>query len=293
MKALILGASGLVGGNCMRRFGQEGWQCLGTHFSFPTDDTVYYNTLDHGDPANANLDAFSPDVIIHCGALTWVDHCEDNMDESHKLTVQSTHNAVALAKKYNATLVYLSTDYVFDGERGFYKETDPVNPLSVYGRHKLEAEDAVRSGMEHYIICRVTNVYGDEIRGKNFVARLSENMQKGEEMTLQLPHDQYATPVNAADIAKAIYMLLTSGKHGLYHLASTDYLNRIQLAQRVAKYFGHDGISLVPVTTAQLGQSAARPLLGGMCADKFNGEFPDFRWSNVDDYLSELKHRSK
>lgn len=289
MKTLILGASGLVGGNCLKHFREQGATCLGTHFSFETDDTVFYNTLDPSDPNNANLEAFHPEVIIHCGALTWVDYCEEHPEESHQKTVVSTHRAVQLAQQFDARLIYLSTDYVFDGTKGFYSEDDPVNPLGVYARHKLEAEQYIQQHLKHYLICRITNVYGDEIRGKNFIARLSQNMQQGDPMELKLPMDQYATPVNAWDVARAIYKLAAADHSGIYHLASTDYLNRVQLAQRVMQYFGHSQVSLIPVTTEQLNPPAARPLAGGMSAEKFNAEFPDFRWSNVDDYLASLR----
>ncbi|MEZ4722713.1 MAG: SDR family oxidoreductase [Flavobacteriales bacterium] len=291
MNALILGASGLVGGNCLKYFQTQGLNCLGTHFSFATDETVFYNTLDPSDPTNADVSTFNPEVIVHCGALTWVDYCEEHPDESYEKTVVSTQNAVKLAKQFDAKLVYLSTDYVFDGKKGFYREDDEVNPLGVYAKHKLEAERLVQAELKEYLICRITNVYGDEIRGKNFIARLSENMSKGEPMELRLPVDQYATPVNAADVARAIYELLVGMKVGVYHFASTDYLNRTQLAERVMNYFGHDGVSLIPVRTEQLNQPAARPLAGGMSAEKFNQEFPHFRWTNVDDYLIELKSR--
>lgn len=293
MNALILGASGLVGGNCLRYFKQKGWNCLGTHFSFETDETQFFNTLDLNDANNADIDAFNPSVIVHCGALTWVDYCEEHPDESYEKTVQSTVFAVQLAKRFNAKFVYLSTDYVFDGERGFYTEDDLTNPLGVYAKHKLEAENHIRNNYPDRLICRITNVYGDEIRGKNFIARLSMNMQNQESMELTLPIDQYATPVNATDVAKAIFELIDKKKTGTYHLASTDYLNRVQLAERVAKYFGHEQVLIKPVTTKLLNQPAKRPLNGGMSAAKFNKEFPDFRWTNVDDYLQILKSRNQ
>lgn len=293
MKALILGASGLVGGNCLRHFTKEGWLCLGTHFGFETPDTSYFNTLNPSDPKNADADAFGPEVIVHCGALTHVDYCEDHVQESYEKTVISTHNAVNLARQHKAKLVYLSTDYVFDGGMGYYEEDAETNPLSVYGRHKMEAELHIqRSGLDH-LICRITNVYGNELRGKNFVVRLVQNMCKNEPMELKLPVDQYATPVNAYDVARAIFLLVTDNKSGIYHLAATDYLNRVQLAERVMKYFGHAGVSLIPVTTEQLEQPAARPLAGGFNPAKFNSEYPLFAWTNVDDFLKELFSRNK
>ncbi len=292
MNALILGASGLVGGNCLNYFIHMGWNCLGTHFSFETNNTQFYNILNASDIENADIAAFKPDIIVHCGALTWVDYCEEHEEESFEKTVKSTLKAIELAKRFDAKLIYLSTDYVFDGTKGFYSENDDVNPLGVYAKHKLEAEQFIQQSMKDFLICRITNVYGDEIRGKNFIARLIENMQKGEPMELNLPVDQYATPVNAADVARAIFQLVANKATGLYHFASTDYLNRVQLAERVISYFGHEQVILKAVITAQLNQAAERPLIGGMSAVKFNEEFPDFRWTNVDNYLSVLKTRT-
>src|SRR5690606_41675199 len=91
-------------------------------------------------PQRRSSDLWKPDVIVHCGALTHVDYCETNQEESYQKTVVSTHNLVAIAKACGSRFVYLSTDYVFDGEHGPYRETDPVNPISIYGAHKLQAE---------------------------------------------------------------------------------------------------------------------------------------------------------
>ena len=289
MNALILGASGLVGGNCLNQFSlNKANTVLGTYFSFKTDNTQYFDTLNLDNPKNVDLNDFKPDVIVHCGALTHVDYCEDHVEESFQKTVQSTINAVEICKKYNAKLVYLSTDYVFDGKKGFCVETDEVNPLSVYGQHKLDAEKHVQENLENHLIVRITNVYGNEIRGKNFVLRLSENMQKDKTMNLRLPFDQYATPANAADIARAIEVLLENNKTGIYHFGSTDYLNRPQLAQKVYNYFGHNKVTIIPISTASMNQAANRPLLGGFSVAKFISEFPDFEFTSVDDFLIEL-----
>ena len=293
MKVLVLGASGLVGGNCVKVLeSKENVDVVGTYFSFETENTVFFDTLNPQNPENFNVDEFKPNVIVHCGALTHVDYCEDHQEESYQKTVQSTLNAIELCKKFNAKLVYLSTDYVFDGTKGFYKEEDEVNPLSIYGKHKLEAELAVKKELADFVIVRITNVYGDEVRGKNFIARLSVNMQKGEPMELRLPYDQYATPANAFDIAKAIWLLVNDKKVGIYHFGSTDYLNRIQLCQKVAQYFGHDKVVINPISTKEMNQAADRPLLGGFSTEKFIKEYPGFYFSNVDDYLKKLKLNS-
>ena len=288
MRVFIAGASGQLGGNCMKHFKEMGWEVVGSHFSFETPDTVFYNTLDPLHPDNFDVAAFMPEVIVHCGAMTHVDYCETHEEESYEHTVQSTINLVLLAESCNAKLVYISTDYVFDGNDGPYREDAPVNPLSVYGRHKLEAEQTAIAGLPGTLVLRVTNVYGNEIRGRNFVARIIEQCRNNQKLTLKLPYDQYASPSNSWDIARAMFVLLRDGKTGIYHIGGTDYMNRVELAMKVLEYFPEAEYELIPISTAELKQPAARPLQGGFVKMKFSNEYPDFLFGNVDSYMMEV-----
>jgi len=290
MKVFISGASGLVGGNCLKHFTEREWETVGSYYSFKTDNTVFYDTLQPQHPDNFDVKSFSPDVIVHCGALTHVDYCETHEQESYEKTVQSTINLIKLAKECSARLVYISTDYVFDGRNGPYKEDDQVNPLSVYARHKLEGEQMVLRELPGSLVLRVTNVYGNEVRGKNFVARIVDQCRNGQKLTLKLPYDQYASPANAWDIARAMYVLLRDNKSGIYHIGSTDYMNRVQLAQCVLSYFPSAEFEMIPISTEEMKQPAARPLLGGFITARFNSEYPDFAFGNVDSYLRDI-HR--
>lgn len=288
MKVFIAGASGLVGGNCMKHFTEQGWDVQGSYFSYEVPGTVYYNTLQPDDARNFDIKAFAPDVIVHCGALTHVDYCETNEQESYEKTVQSTINLIKVAKDCDAKFVYISTDYVFDGKNGPYREDAPVNPLSVYARHKLEAEQLSLKEFSNTLVLRVTNVYGNEVRGKNFIARIIDQCRNNQKLTLKLPYDQYASPANAWDIARAMYVLLKDGKSDIYHIGSTDYMNRVELALRVLQYFPEAEYDLIPISTADMKQPAARPLLGGFVKMKFSNEYPDFLFGNVDSYLKEV-----
>ncbi len=287
MKVLIVGASGLVGSNCLKHFTEQGWDAKGTYFSYEVPDTVYYNTLDQQDPNNFDISSFSPDVIVHCGALTHVDYCESNVEESYEKTVQSTINLVNAAKSCNAKFVFISTDYVFDGTDGPYLEDHSTNPLSVYGKHKLEAEEYVRKEIPESLILRVTNVYGNEARGKNFVARIVDQCVNNKKLTLKLPYDQFACPTNAWDIARAMFVLLRDSKEGIYHIGGTDYMNRVELSLRILQYFPDAEYELIPMSTEELGQPASRPLLGGFVTRKFSSEYPDMLFGNVDSFLTE------
>ncbi len=287
MKVFISGASGLLGGNCLRHFKAMGWDVIGSHLSYPTSGTVFYNTLEPEHPDNFDVTCFAPDILVHCGALTHVDYCETHVEESYEKTVQSTINLSALAKACNARMVYISTDYVFDGKNGPYREDAPLNPLSIYGRHKLEAETIALQAHPQTLVLRITNVYGNELRNKNFVSRIMDQCINAQQLTLKLPVDQYASPTNALDIARAMHLLLRDGKSGIYHVGGTDYMNRAELALRVLQYFPDARYELIPVDTETLNQPAPRPLLGGFIHQKFSAEYPGFLFSTLDDYLSE------
>ena len=288
MKVFISGASDLVGGNCLKHFTEQGWEVVGSYYSFETDNTVFYDTLNPNHPFNFDVPAFAPDVIVHCGALTHVDYCETHEAESYEKTVQSTINLIKLAKECNARMVYISTDYVFDGKNGPYREDAPFNPLCVYSRHKLEAEQLVVNDSPESLVLRVTNVYGNELRGKNFVARIIDQCKNKQKLTLKLPYDQYASPANAWDIARAMFVLLRDGKQGVYNIGGTDYMNRVELALRVLSYFPDAEYDLIPISTAEMNQPAARPLLGGFVKMKFSNEYPEFLFGNIDSYVQPL-----
>ena len=292
MRVFIAGASGLVGSNCMKHFTEQGWEVSGSYFSFQTEGTVFYNTLEPGHPENFDIVSYKPDVIIHCGALTHVDYCETHKEESYQKTVQSTKNLIEVARKCGSRFVYISTDYVFDGKDGPYMEEAPVNPLSIYAEHKLEAEQLALNELPGTLVLRITNVYGDEERGKNFIARIIDQCKNNQKLTLRLPYDQFATPTNAWDIARAMFILLNDRKTGVYHICSSDFMNRVELALRVLQYFPQAQYDLIPVSTEELNQPAKRSLVGGFVKMKFSKEYPDFLFGTVDSYLSSIAGKS-
>lgn len=285
MNILIIGASGLVGYNCYKYFQeQRNWKIVGTHRNFSTSFTQKFDACYLGDVEYKLLEELKPNVILHCGALTNVDECETNPEKSYLETVISTQNIIKIATKYNSKVIYISTDYVFDGKNGPYKEDDIPNPINVYGKHKLEAEKLVIKQSEGNVIVRITNVYGEEFRGKNFVSRLLNEPQILTE--LKLPFDQFATPINALDVAKALEMLLVNNKFGIYHLSSIEYLNRVQLAMQIIHKKELSNWVIVPSKTEDLNQKALRPLLGGLLSIKFLKEFPFFVNSSLNSMLN-------
>jgi dTDP-4-dehydrorhamnose reductase len=284
-KVWITGASGLLGSNCMSVFKDAGYPVLGSHYNFKTDDTVYFDTSDLENSKNYDILKYAPKLIIHCGALTHVDYCEQHPKESRLHNFTAVCNMLSLAESLNAYFVFISTDYVFDGIRGPYDEQCHPHPLSVYGRDKWEAELNVQNYDKHLVI-RITNVYGDEVRGKNFVSRIIEQAIHKQRLQLNLPQDQYATPVNAYDVARAILLLFTHSATGIFHISGTDYMNRIQLALRILSYFPEAKYNLTAMWTDEMKQAARRPLQGGLKNSKFMTLFPDFVFGTVDEYVT-------
>ncbi|MBX2846085.1 MAG: SDR family oxidoreductase [Saprospiraceae bacterium] len=284
MKLVIIGASGLVGGNCMNYMNDRGWKTIGTYFSYQALNTCFYDTLNPSNPNNFDVIGFDPDVIIHCGALTHVDYCELNQAESWQKTVQSTMNVIKLAKEVDAKVVYISTDYVFDGLEGPYAEDEEPNPINVYGKHKLEAENLILDSKLDSLVVRVAKVFGDEERGKNFVARLAAQLKEGY-LKWNGFTDQYTTAINAHDIARAIFHLLSDQKTGVYHLSYGEYFNAYELVMKVVSAFPQAEAHVGKITKADFKQEANRPPLGGLKNDKFASEYPDFEFTSIEKYL--------
>ena len=285
MKIFIVGGSGLVGGNCLSYFKETDCEVIATHRYNETEHTVFFDTNHLEDDRNFDVYAFNPDVIIHTGAQPNVELCEENEAESYSQNVVSARAVAELCRDIGAKMVFTSTDYVYDGQSGPYRENDEIHPLSVYGQHKADAEAIIQTALDDHLILRIGSVYGDEWRGKNFIIRIINDVRNGREWTMNLPQDQYSTPVNAYDVARVIHTLCDDDKRGIYHIGSTDYLNRVQLAERVLSYLEDHQCTVIPKPTSALGQKAARPLNGGLAATKFLSEYPDFVFTNVDDYM--------
>jgi dTDP-4-dehydrorhamnose reductase len=290
MKVLVVGASGLVGGHCLQYFRDKGWDLTGTHYQYKSPCSVYFDPLKIGDAGNFDIFPFEPHVIVHCAALTNVDYCETHPEESRVFTVDTARAIADYCRQHRAKMVYISTDYVFDGSNGPYIETDPVNPLNVYGTHKLEAEEIVQK-LDNYLICRITNVYGEEERSKNFIARLLVMIRNNTEKELMLPVDQFATPIYSGDIARMLYLLISDNHTGIFHLTSTDYYSRYNLALKVLSFFPEKkSVKLISCQTSAMNQPAKRPLSAGMLNIKFATLYPDFIFTTVDLFVLKNKN---
>ncbi|MFH1618782.1 MAG: dTDP-4-dehydrorhamnose reductase [bacterium] len=206
-----------------------------------------------------------PDAVVLCGAMTYVDGCEDNPDLARRINAEGAGAVAENCARSGARLVFLSTEYVFDGKNGPYSEEDFPNPLSVYGKTKLEGETLVLGGGNNLVI-RTTVVYSWDPGGNNFVMQLIDGLSKGE--TIRVPNDQISTPTYAPELAGIILRLLELGKSGIYNVTGRDVLDRYEFGVKACNVLCLDPRLLVPVSTAELKQKAPRPLNAGLKTDK-------------------------
>jgi dTDP-4-dehydrorhamnose reductase len=259
-RALVIGASGLVGSCLLEALRRRGVPAAGTYRRHALPGLEHLDLLDAGELSRA-LDRHRPAVVYCPAAEPNVELCELRQGETWAANVGSAERLAAEAARRGARLVYFSSDYVFDGEAGPYREDDPPSPVSAYGRQKLAAERAVGRARANVIV-RTTVVYGWEPQGKNFVARLVERLGRGERM--KVPSDQLGSPTYAPNLAEVAVALGQGGARGLFHVVGPEVLDRHAFAVLAARAFGLDPGLLDPVSTESLGQVARRPLRAGM-----------------------------
>ncbi|MGH7311661.1 MAG: SDR family oxidoreductase [Candidatus Rokuibacteriota bacterium] len=265
MRALVIGASGQVGAAVSACLTARGHSAFGTHARTPMPSTRCLDVTDA--VATERLIAeTAPDWIFCSAGLTHVDYCEDAPDEAYRANRDAPAAAARVAARRGARLVYYSTEYVFDGRAGPYAETDRPNPLSVYGRSKLEGEDAVLQANPGGLVIRTTVVYGPEPQGKNFVYQLLRRLRAGERMVVAA--DQRSSPTYNEDLAAASVELAERGVEGVIHVAGPAIVDRYAFARATCEVFDLDPDLLTAAPTAELRQRAARPLNAGLRTDR-------------------------
>jgi dTDP-4-dehydrorhamnose reductase len=214
------------------------------------------------------FDKFKPEVVINTAAMTNVDACESDKKECWLLNVTAVEHLIAASKKHETHLIHLSTDFIFDGEAGPYKETDKPNPLSYYGESKLAAEKLLQNATCTWAIARTIIVYGivEDMSRSNIVLWAKGALEKKQKLTIV--NDQFRSPTLAEDLAKGCVLIAKKQAVGIYHLSGKDTMSIVDLVRRVAKYYKLDESYIEEITTASLNQAAKRPPKTGFILDK-------------------------
>ena len=234
----------------------------------------------------STLANFNPNVIINLAAFTDVDACELDPDKAYLLNTKSVE---MLLNNYNGQFIQISSDYVFDGNNGPYSENDNTNPLSVYGKTKLEAEKILQKNGKYWCILR-TNVLFDYYNGTkaSFIKWVIDSLKLNK--SVNVVDDQWNNPTWTHNLAEIIELVINKNVEGIYNYGGVDYLNRFEFAQIIADIFHLDKSLILPITSNSLNQAAPRPLKGGLKTDKIEQEF-DIKCINLKTSLSMIKSR--
>lgn len=197
-----------------------------------------------------------PDVVIHTAAFTAVDDCERQPELAFAVNGSGTRNMAVACRQDSVAMLYISTDYVFDGTKASpYVEEDPPNPINVYGRSKFEGELQVRDLVARYWIVRTSWLFGP--RGKNFVRAILGRAERGE--ALRVVDDQVGAPTYTMDLAEKLEQIVESGKAGVYHVTNQGYCSWFDFAREILSQTSFGNLTVSPVPTSALGRPAPRP----------------------------------
>lgn len=244
MRIFITGGNGQLGRAMARTFA-DAENYLGRH---ETEDVTHPNIIQ-------TIRGFKPDVIVHAAAMTDVDACELKPDQAFLVNEQGTRHVAQAAKRVGALMVYVSTDYVFDGTKESpYLETDPANPINVYGRSKLAGERATLEAADRWLIVRTSWVYGEG--RKNFVTNILEWAKT--QPVLRLVKDKVGSPTYAKDLASAIKHLAQISATGIYHVSGEGRCTWVEYGQEILKIAGIEK-EIVPILFEELKRPAKRP----------------------------------
>jgi dTDP-4-dehydrorhamnose reductase len=267
---LVIGASGLAGQSLIRTLRLRSKNVVGTYASRPRSGLRPLDFTDAGQIREC-FTALQPKTIYLAAALTHVDYCEECPEDAQRRNVDAPKRIAQEAARLGAKLVFYSTEYVFDGKNGPYDEEAKPAPLSVYGKTKLAAEQAIGEICADALIIRTTVLYGWDRQSINFAMQIYQRVKSGTEMTI--PNDQIGNPTLAEYLAETSVFLVNRGVTGIVNVVGKDLIPRSEFARALVGLYGGDVQRVIPVSTASLKQKAARPLRGGLRTEKLKNLF--------------------
>ena len=230
------------------------------HSSFPDDEIVGWDIeeidIQKEDDTGFKIEKLRPDIVIHTAAYTDVDGCERDEEKAFAVNAEGTKYVALAASRCQAKLIYLSTDYVFDGnKREPYLESDLPHPLNVYGRSKLLGEQYAQELVKDGLIIRTQWLYGRH--GKNFVDSILH--QAREKKVLSIVDDQIGSPTYTTDLAKAISVLIQFDAQGIFHVTNSDRFTWFTFGQTILNLSGMNEVKVIPISSEELDRPAVRP----------------------------------
>ena len=277
MKIFVTGANGFIGYYLVQQLLEKDIEVIATGKGpcrLPFENVNFtYCEMDFTDPFSVH-DVFlkyQPNIVIHNGAMGKPDDCELNQWQAYTTNVEGTVTLLNNAAEYKSFFVFISTDFIFDGVKGNYTETDTPNPVNFYGKTKLEAEEAVQEYHHDWAIVRTVLVYGKSYSGRgNILSIVKDKLEKGEEY--KVFDDQVRTPTYVEDFAAGIVSVIKKRAKGIFHLSGTDVLTPFRMACMMADHLDLDKSLIKKVTSVDFSQAAKRPPKTGFIIDKARKE---------------------
>lgn len=277
-KILVTGANGLLGQKIINQLERKGQDYIATgkgENRNPNCPEEKYYSLDitREEEVEECFKQLKPTHIINTAAMTNVDACEDDVEGCQLLNVKAVEILWNAAKSINAHLQLLSTDFVFDGKQGDYKETDRPNPLSIYGQSKLDAENIlIKDENNNWSIVRTIIILGKTpgMSRSNILLWAKGALEKGDALTIV--DDQFRAPTWADDLAWACIRIVELGKKGIYHICGPETLSILEIVNRVGKYYALNTDLIQPIKSESLNQKAKRPPKTGFDLSKAKTE---------------------
>lgn len=271
---LTTGSNGLLGQKITEKVLAEGRVKLVATSKgvnrYPVNEGYVYAEMDILNPEQVKevVEKYRPDAIIHTAAMTNVDTCEANKELCHQLNVDAVETLLNICEEKNIQLIHLSTDFVFDGADGPYKEDAAVNPISYYGESKVLAEELIKSSKANAAILRTILVYGitSDMSRSNIVLWAKGALEKAS--PVNVVNDQWRMPTLAEDLAEACLLAVEKDVKGIYHISGKDYMSIADLVRKVADYWKLDYSLVNEISSESLNQTAKRPVKTGFVLDK-------------------------
>ena len=268
-RILITGATGQLGRSVVEEL-QPHFNILSTARKIPVETLTACPVVEM-DISNKSIvqqvvSKHEPDVLIHLAAMTNVDGCEREKEKAWDINVKGTEHLLQAISGSETRIIFISTDYVFDGENGPYGVDAKPSPINYYGKSKLAAENAIRGGRNAWVILRTNVLYGACGSPASFVRWVTESLKIGNE--IRVVDDQYGNPTWTGSLAESIKLLIVLNSEGLFHYGGADFISRHQFALKIAVTYNLDQSLIKKISTEELGQLAKRPLQSGLTTNK-------------------------
>lgn len=278
MKILITGANGFLGYHLSSLLLQKNHVVIATgkgecRLPFTSGNNFIYQTLDFTDPLKVQslVTTYRPEIVVHAGAMSKPDECELQQELANTINVKGTEYLLNASAACNSFFIFLSTDFIFSGEKGMYREEDETGPVNYYGQTKLEAEAWVKQYRHGWSIVRTVLVYGPNHSGrKNILGIVKEKLEQA--MPYNVVNDQLRTPTYVGDLAAGIAAVIEKRAGGVFHISGEEPHTPYDMACLTAKLLGLDPSLLSPVNASTFTEPARRPLRTGLIIDKAKKE---------------------